>query len=74
MTRARTIDTYINDEATIIAVALELFRDYAPPRPVRLLGVRVAGFEGVDDEPAEGGRGPVSRDAPPGQLVLPLGV
>jgi DNA polymerase-4 len=74
VTRARSIDTYMNDEATIIEVALELFRDYAPPRPVRLLGVRVAGFEGVDDEPGEGGRGPVSRSAPPGQLVLPLGV
>jgi DNA polymerase-4 len=70
VTRARSIDSYINDEATIIEVALELFRDYSPPRPVRLLGVRVAGFEGVDDEPAEA----VPRDAPPGQLVLPLGV
>jgi DNA polymerase-4 len=70
VTRARSIDAYINDESTIIAVALELFRDYAPPRPVRLLGVRVAGFEGVEDEPAE----PAPRGAPPGQLVLPLGV
>jgi DNA polymerase-4 len=70
ITRARSIDSYINDEATIIAVALELFRDYAPDRPVRLLGVRVGTFEGVDDEPAE----PVARAAPPGQLVLPLGV
>ena len=65
------IDTYINDEATIIEVALELFRDYAPPRPVRLLGVRVAGFEGVDDEPATPSR---RHGPPPGQLVLPLGV
>jgi DNA polymerase IV len=70
VTRARSIDTYINDEATIIEVALELFRDYAPPRPVRLLGVRVAGFEGVEDEPAE----QAPRGAPPGQLVLPLSV
>jgi DNA polymerase-4 len=70
ITRARSIDSYINDEATIIAVALELFREYAPERPVRLLGVRVATFEGADDEPAE----PVARTAPPGQLVLPLGV
>jgi DNA polymerase-4 len=70
VTRARSIDAYINDEATIIAVALELFRDYAPDRPVRLLGVRVGTFEGVDDEAPE----PVARAAPPGQLVLPLGV
>jgi DNA polymerase-4 len=70
VTRARSIDAYINDEATIIEVALELFREYAPPRPVRLLGVRVAGFEGVDDEPSA----PEPRGAPPGQLVLPLSV
>jgi DNA polymerase-4 len=66
VTRARSIDTYINDETTIIEVALELFREYAPPRPVRLLGVRVAGFEG--EEPPE----PSPRGAPPGQLALPL--
>lgn len=71
VTRARSIDTYINDEATIIEVALELFRDYAPPRPVRLLGVRVAGFQGVEeDERAEA----QPRGAPPGQLVLPISV
>jgi hypothetical protein len=29
-------------------VALELLRRFAPPRPVRLLGVRVAGLEPVD--------------------------
>ena len=69
VTRARSIDTYIDDEATIIAVALELFREYAPPRPVRLLGVRVAGFEG-EVAAAE----PAPRGVPPGQLVLPLGV
>jgi DNA polymerase-4 len=67
VTRARSIDTYINDEVTIIEVALELFRDYAPPRPVRLLGVRVASFE---DEVSEA----APRGVPPGQLVLPLGV
>jgi hypothetical protein len=32
-------------------VALELLRRFAPPRPVRLLGVRVAGLELAD--PAE---------------------
>ena len=71
VTRARSIDTYINDEATIIEVALELFRDYAPPRPVRLLGVRVAGFEGVEEEEQTE---PRPRGAPPGQLVLPISV
>jgi DNA polymerase-4 len=68
VTRARSIDAYINDEATIIEVALELLRAYAPQRPVRLLGVRVAGFEGVEDEPAA----LEPRAAPPGQLRFPL--
>jgi DNA polymerase IV len=74
VTRARSIDSYINDEATIIEVALALFRDYAPPRPVRLLGVRVASFEDEAAAPTEGGRGPSPRAAPPGQLVLPISV
>jgi DNA polymerase-4 len=67
VTRARSIETYINDEATIMEVAVELLRAYAPARPVRLLGVRVAGFE---DEVVA----PEPRAAPPGQLMLPLSV
>jgi DNA polymerase-4 len=47
----------------VTAVALDLLRAYSPPRPVRLLGVRVAGFQG--EEPAE----PV---APAAQLQLGL--
>jgi DNA polymerase-4 len=65
VTRARSIDTFMNDEATIMEVAVDLLRAYAPARPVRLLGVRVAGFE---DEVVA----PEPRPAPPGQLVLPL--
>ncbi|QEC49092.1 DNA polymerase IV [Baekduia soli] len=68
VTRARTVETHVNDEATIIGVAVELLRAYAPPRPVRLLGVRVASFE--DDPPPA----PEPRSAPPGQLRLPLSV
>jgi DNA polymerase-4 len=45
VTRARTIAEPTNDSDTVIEVALGLFRAYAPPRPVRLLGVRVAAFE-----------------------------
>jgi DNA polymerase-4 len=45
VTRARTIPEPTNDSETVVAVALELFRAYAPRRPVRLLGVRVAAFE-----------------------------
>jgi DNA polymerase-4 len=44
-TRARTIDAWTNDKDAITTIALELLRAYAPARPVRLLGVRVASFE-----------------------------
>ena len=45
VTRARTIAAATNDPGVVAAVALELLREYAPARPVRLLGVRVASFE-----------------------------
>lgn len=44
VTRARTIPTLTNDYGAIVAVAIALLREYAPQRPVRLLGVGVAGF------------------------------
>jgi len=44
-TRARTIDAATNDGATVARVALELLRGLDPQRPVRLVGVRVAGLE-----------------------------
>jgi DNA polymerase-4 len=44
-TRARTLDVFTNDTAQVTAVALDLLRAYAPARPVRLIGVRVASFE-----------------------------
>lgn len=56
VTRARTIARATNDREEVTGIALALLREYAPPRPVRLLGVRVAGFE--HDEA--------------GQLALPL--
>jgi len=37
----------------VVAVALDLLRAYSPPRPVRLLGVRVASFTGEDSAPDE---------------------
>jgi DNA polymerase IV len=43
-TRAHTIAQPTNDVERVTAVALELLAGYAPPRPVRLLGVRVAGL------------------------------
>jgi DNA polymerase-4 len=51
VTRARTLPTATNDPAVVGDVACALLDEYAPPRPVRLLGVRVAAFE--DDAPAE---------------------
>jgi len=44
VTRAQTLDEPTNDPGVVTPVALELLRAYSPPRPVRLLGVRVAGF------------------------------
>ncbi|MFN8162069.1 MAG: DNA polymerase IV [Solirubrobacterales bacterium] len=44
VTRARTLEDPTDDPATVGRVAVELLREYSPPRPVRLLGVRVAGF------------------------------
>jgi DNA polymerase IV len=66
VTRARTVEAPTHDTPLVTETALELLRVYSPPRPVRLLGVRVAGFEDVE---------PDARRAPPapaGQLALPL--
>jgi DNA polymerase-4 len=61
-TRATTISAPTNDVDTVTPIAVELLRAFAPPRPVRLLGVRVAGL----DEDA-------ARDQPDSpQLALPL--
>jgi len=51
-TRARTLPAAVNDRETICAVALELLRRLHPRRPVRLLGVGVAGMES-QPEPAD---------------------
>jgi DNA polymerase-4 len=63
ITRSRTIAGFTDSSETIAGIALELLRDYAPARPVRLLGVRVASFEGETGTPV--------TDAP-AQLALPL--
>ncbi len=68
VTRARTLPAAVSDTETVTGVALDLLRTYAPPRPVRLLGVRVAAFDEAGGEPAAAqvapGRSP--------QLMLPL--
>lgn len=55
-TRARTLPGAVSDRDTITRVALELLRALDPQRPVRLLGVGVAGME--------------ARPEPAGQLEL----
>jgi DNA polymerase-4 len=45
VTRARSLEAAVNDEKTVATVALELLRRLDPRRPVRLLGVRVAGLD-----------------------------
>jgi DNA polymerase-4 len=45
VTRSHTLEQPTNDPAVVGTVALDLLRAYDPPRPVRLLGVRVASFE-----------------------------
>jgi DNA polymerase-4 len=52
-TRARTLPAPAGDLATVASVARQLLRDFAPPRPVRLLGVRVAGLEEPDEDAAQ---------------------
>jgi DNA polymerase-4 len=47
-TRSQTLDAPTDDPTVVKPIALRLLREYAPPRPVRLLGVRVAGFEAVE--------------------------
>lgn len=61
VTRARSVDWPTNDPDVVIPVVVELFRAYAPRLPVRLLGVRVAGFDP-----------PRPADASVAQLTLPL--
>jgi DNA polymerase-4 len=61
-TRATTINEATNDVEVVAPIALDLLRAFAPPRPVRLLGVRVAGL----DEEVES----LPDNSP--QLALPL--
>jgi DNA polymerase-4 len=58
-TRAHTIETPTNDVERVTAVALRLLAEYAPARPVRLLGVRVAGLSA--DAPARPGQAAVGE-------------
>lgn len=62
--RSHTVEAPTNDPAVVVPVALDLLHTYAPPRPVRLLGVRVASF--VNDDSAE-------PETPRAQMQLGVG-
>ena len=63
LSRSLTLPEPTNDVDTVLSVASDLLREFDPPRPVRLIGVRVAGLDEPHDE-----RGPRS----PGQMELAL--
>jgi len=73
VTRARTLSEPTCDAAQVAAVALALLDDYAPSRPVRLLGVRVAGLrrDGAGESPRERAPEGSGADAED-QLALPV--
>jgi DNA polymerase IV len=64
VTRAHTVEEPTNDPAVVTPVALDLLHAYSPPRPVRLLGVRVASF--VSESAPE-------PEAPQAQMQLGVG-
>ncbi len=66
VTRAKTLEGSTNDTALVTDTALALLRAYAPPQPVRLLGVRLASFDDVEPDR------PPAPVAPVGQLALPF--
>jgi DNA polymerase-4 len=69
VTRAHSLDEPTRDPQLVDAIAQRLLREYAPSRPVRLLGVRVAGLAGDGArEPVSAGDGAPSAD----QLALPV--
>ena len=54
VTRSHTVERETNDPAVVVPTALDLLLAYAPPRPVRLLGVRMAGFADEETGDQEG--------------------
>ncbi|HTA34680.1 MAG TPA: DNA polymerase IV [Solirubrobacteraceae bacterium] len=77
VTRARTIAEPTCDAELVSEIALELLREYAPARAVRLLGVRVAGLGAAQARAGAGKPGTVASSAGGGgdaadQLALPV--
>jgi DNA polymerase-4 len=71
VTRAKTLPEPTSDTELVTQVALTLLEEYAPNRPVRLLGVRVAGLSGggLPNPPVSGVS---ARALTTGQLELPV--
>jgi DNA polymerase IV len=76
VTRAHTVATPTRDNEQVTAIALRLLRDYSPPRPVRLLGVRVAGLvssaTAARDWDGSGESGAARARSRADQLALPV--
>jgi DNA polymerase-4 len=75
VTRARSIPEPTDSYDAVFAVALTLLREYAPARPVRLLGVRVANLVHGTPDRTLGKRPPEARAvaAPEArQMALPM--
>jgi DNA polymerase IV len=66
VTRAKTLTASTHDTELVTETAVGLLHAYAPPRPVRLLGVRMASFDDVEPDR------PPPPMAPTGQLALPV--
>ena len=64
VTRSQSVETPTNDPEVVWPIALDLLRAYDPPRPVRLLGVRLASFGEEAESAAE-------EDEPQLRLTLP---
>jgi DNA polymerase-4 len=64
ITRSQSVESPTNDPEVVWPIALDLLRAYDPPRPVRLLGVRLASFDNEAEAAAE-------EDEPQLRLVLP---
>jgi DNA polymerase-4 len=80
VTRARTLAQATNDGEVVAAVALELLDRYDPQRPVRLLGVRVAGLSRGErpgeprdvSQTSQDGHTDAAAGAEEDQLALPV--
>ncbi len=66
VTRAKTLESPTHDGALVTETAVALLHAYAPPQPVRLLGVRMASFDDVEPDR------PAPTPPPAGQLALEL--